>query len=69
MFAVGWKLGSTTSSASSVVLTVLRADRRRGLAMIDRARGLTGCDVIATLSLKYHRFVLGVRTKVYPNFL
>ena len=42
---------SVVSSASSAVLRVLRADRRRGLVILDRPRGRARCDVILALTL------------------
>lgn len=38
------------SSVSSAVLGVLRADRRRGLAIFDRARGRVGRDTVIMIS-------------------
>ena len=42
---------STVSSTSSAVLGVLRADRRRGLAIFDLARGRAGRDVIIYMAM------------------
>ena len=57
MSAGAWILASAASSVSSEVLRVLRADRRRGLAILDRARGRTRYDVIVALGFQDHEFI------------